>query len=286
MSQVLREHYESVGEIFNKLEQPRSPGANNESETKTQPRFHGEGNTYEVALEQLRHGWPEGASRAEAESASLLMARPVGRRQRWQADVAGAIPNVPAALARQPASMFSLQWRNRQSQGILDLDLYIPVGFNCNVEFDTAERRGVAYVALVDLLEGYGVRCRVTGMDPLKFGWGGGKPDVIFTYKVKDYGEPLALNDLAFMVGHPCFLRRIYFGLAERSSFEQVVESTRGGYGKARAATPADLPQDADPSAVIFPLLESNDDSTVSQNLEMLIGYLPEPIRELIRKEN
>lgn len=127
---------------------------------------------------------------------------------RWQDNVSGSIPNVPAYIAGHPLSM---RRRTRESSEFSPLAIVIDTTISAGINKDTIQKRGAAILALVRLLgfvrpvELY-VACGV--------GTNAGGAHWIFA---RINTSPLDLASAGFALCHPAFPRGICYEIARRS---------------------------------------------------------------------
>lgn len=100
---------------------------------------------------------------------------------------------------------------------------------------ESLRMRGAAVVAMADMLERHGIRCQID----LVAANGGydrnGESSVITWARVKEFGDSMQLDSLAFILAHPDSFRRLMF-----SAWEHLPDDVRtangmygdGGYGR------------------------------------------------------
>lgn len=114
------------------------------------------------------------------------------------------------------------------------VDILVNACVSSGVSTETIEARGAAMLALAEALEQSGKRVRITvGM--ANEGGGGRQSKakgMLYRIVVKQPGQPLNLNSVAFAVAHPSFFRRFIFSAMEREN-ETVRRANNigGGYG-------------------------------------------------------
>jgi hypothetical protein len=231
------------------------------------------------ALDAYAGGWAEGAARAYA-LAETLRPRPRGTRTALRRGVAGGMPNVPATLAGAPDAMYRVTQQHAGARPFVHL--YMPIGYACSINANTAFDRGCALVALADALETAGARVKVTAMDVSDVGAGrhggnGGHVRYVATFTMKDYADRLDVDSLIFTIAHPAFFRRICFMVRERSEHDAVRAATHNGYGTPCPIEPEDCPTDGHAITVTFPRLERNG-GTPESFLREMVAALPETL--------
>lgn len=162
------------------------------------------GLTMAQALAMARQGWPEGAEMAEAVAERLTVANPRVRRRK--PSMAGGAVSVGRMLAGDPAHMIS---RPKQP-GSKMITVFVEAGCSGAIDADTLMVRAAIIIAIVDLMENNGYSCNIVATDTSTWRSGGAVYQLAVTLKAA--GERLNLNDIAFALGHPAFLRKLSFG--------------------------------------------------------------------------
>lgn len=209
-------------------------GTSSTQEGQRDERFyHG---TVEDALRMLAQGWPEGTSDlvAQLEDATRYVEAPA-----WDMGPAGVMPCVPAYLSGEVECMFM---RTEEPQADTRVTLAVPLCYSGAVPARNAMAYAVALAALVRSLEDSGRTVAVLGYHMVA----GDRGNNMYgpTVRVRDFGEPLDLDKVAFLM-HPLMLRRCLFAYMEtRDDWPAVVRSM--GYGSVTRPSPETL-------AEIFP---------------------------------
>ena len=207
------------------------------------------GGSFESALNRMAHGWPEGVRAIE----DLTFVTPTGADTvQWELDVAGYFPLVPAYLSGDPACMMVQELGDGQKSKIA---LCVPTSYSARVKPSTAMACAAALAQVVAELDASGVDCALYGTDST-IGTG---HRVVTTYRVREFGEPLDLSKVAFML-HPAFLRRILF--AHYESHKVYVDNglASENYGRPAPISAAEVCQSLgwDPAPIIVPRLGEN----------------------------
>lgn len=178
----------------------------------------------------ISEGWSEGASKVDRGLGELFTVQGELERNEWTPDRVGAFVNVPAYLAGTPDDMYRYTPTAHRTPIVR---VIVPVNMLSNVKAAAAMRRGIAVVALVDNLENSGYQIElVAGVYNKNRARGGHKACVSgMSVVVKHPGEHVNIAQLATVLAHPGWYRRVGFAWKERSTIPQVVESTRGFYG-------------------------------------------------------
>lgn len=164
--------------------------------------------SYAAAVALLRNGWPAGAERARALSASLagsLAAADSCERPAPVWDVCGDDADVSRYLEGEPENMVAWMPEAVPASGRV-VRVVLDAGVNCTVKEEHLQAAGVMTAAAVDVLEARGVRCEVWVSYPAAFD----STTVEVRHRLKAAEEPL---DLARVVAgmHPSGWRRIGF---------------------------------------------------------------------------
>lgn len=170
--------------------------------------------SYEEAVELLQKGWPEGAARVSKVRASLDRAvetMSAAKTQQMQYGVEGEWCDVGRLAMGDPECLVS--WADdgdEQPNKIIKIVANICV--SGSVSTDAMYSRGAACIAAVDLLESLGYRVELwAGIGCDKYG----SERLDSQMLVKDAGQPVDTDRLAYVLCHPAFFRRIYFAHME-----------------------------------------------------------------------
>lgn len=136
-------------------------------------------------------------------------------------DVTGDYLDIGRYLEGQP-ECFGVAYNGNPTG--LYVTLYVDVVANFNIHHETILRKQQRVLRLADWLEQQGVRCKIIATWSNVCGH--------FSFNVKDYGDPVNLNDVAVTM-HPEFMRRILFLACEQSKTWEY------GYGSTLAWTEA-----------------------------------------------
>ena len=177
----------------------------------------------------------------------------------------GAYPDIAAFLSGDPECMVAMQPESIQAPRFIRLRVGIAAGYKVSAEEMFAFGKHI--LSFIDSLEGSGYRVALevgTGV-----GTGVASPISSTVVLVKDYSEPLDEGQVCFALGHPAFLRVIFFGLADCLTTEQnphpmarVVDPNRG----CAMALPKDGADICIPSYLIPRVLEN----TIARELSEL----------------
>lgn len=181
----------------------RANGWNNNEDdfTKTRNMDH--------AIDLVRNGWPEGIERAEEIARTMDIDAPQQRKRSYS--VAGGSVSVGRLIAGNPLHMVE---RSKQP-GRKIVTLFVENSVSAAVSADSLTLRASVIAAMVDILERQGYSCQIVALDTSLHV---GKPGAHIAVTIKQAGEKLNLNDTAFALGHPSFLRRLCFALVASSN--------------------------------------------------------------------
>lgn len=165
------------------------------------------------AIDLALNGWQHGADQARALAERMSVEHASKHRRSYS--VAGGSVSVGRLLTGNPRHMIK---RPRQP-GRRVVTLMIENGAASKISSETMIARAAAIGATVDIMEREGYSCEIVAVwvnlrDPEREIAG-----AQLTVKLKNAGERLNMNDLAFSLGHPSFLRRLGFACV-RSSIE------------------------------------------------------------------
>lgn len=199
--------------------------------TSRNPDFGGDNGwfaspTFESA-EGMAFNWPDGADRVNRLRAKVSLGNirkqktvvPM-RKAPGRIDITRALQGHPYAFQRVVDGDEDAKGTSRNVVDIL-INACVSGGVNSSI----IEARGAAMLALAEALEQRGKKVRITvGMA------NNGGCGIDYKIVVKQPGQPLNLNSVAFAVAHPSFFRRFIFSAMERES-AAVRRSCRIGNG-------------------------------------------------------
>jgi hypothetical protein len=189
--------------------------------------------SFAEALDLARKGWPEGAEAARrfagqfgAVAASNVLRPEIGYA------VCGDTIDMGRYLMGEPECF--MEWRESEvsAAGAKVLKVAINISISSAIPADAIMRRGAAMIALVDLLEQAGRRCEVWVASAT---CSNGEHYREFAVRLKEAGQPLETDRLAFAMCHPSMERRLERGLSETVipvKMRDAYDFTSGGAGK------------------------------------------------------
>ena len=227
-------HWDSLSEALNAAYGPAGPlwGDAKRQSIFGDKEFTGT-ESIEQAVSLARHGWPDGLKNMARNVAALAAAPSLARGPAFSFDVGGAYPMAALASAGDPACMVNLAPTNERARPIIRLG--VAASFSWRYETKEVENYGAGLVGIIDALEAADYRVEVN----LAFSFQSEGEKALFTIKVKDSGDAIDLDRLAFCLCHASMLRRICFGL-----MESCLNSKRWAvaYGTPRALAQDEMP--------------------------------------------
>lgn len=178
--------------------------------------------TFGEAVDLARNGWAEGTARIvehrEACSAFLAAAKTAKAREfGW--DVTGQFIDVSRLLSGEPECCGSeFDGGDQIASRVVSIRLNQSV--SGSIAADTICARGVTVLVAVDLLESCGVRCEITvskGSQSTGVAGSVRNLQIDSHVVVKQAGDAVDLDKLAFWVAHPASFRRLGFRLNEQN---------------------------------------------------------------------
>lgn len=185
------------------------------------------GASYSVARSLASNGWPEGRRLVEEQSARIVarLAKSVHRPE-VSYDVVGDCFDMGRVVTGEPEN--AMQWTQSEATAHGPKIHNIVVNYVASASYtaEQLQRRGIAIAALVDALEYCDYRVGVTVAYGVQASFG----DVCASVQVKEPSEPMQMDKLAFVLGHPAMLRRIGFKYMEANLTEEQ-QRVFSGYG-------------------------------------------------------
>jgi len=169
---------------------------------------------FDGAVTMAREGWAEGRKRI-ARIAEKFREDILGNnRQEFQSpqftrSLVGSGVNVGRFVAGMPDAMIV---RKPMPMSMPVINIVLNMTCSSGISGESYMQRGAAVAALVDLLELAGRRVSVTTV--LSDGKSS-EQHAEFVVRVKNAGDPLQVDALAFALAHPAFFRRLGFSVLE-----------------------------------------------------------------------
>jgi len=198
---------------------------------------------FKQTLEMARHGWCEGAERAQKllDRIKVPVVQDNSISTATYYDVTGSYVDVGEYVQGVPECMVDFREDRRTSRFA---SILVSGVVSAGLESEEAMNRGVVIAAIVDILESRGVRCDVT----LVFRNDRDGGILEYTVTLKRASEPLNLDVLTFGVAHPACFRRLVFGVMEHETDE--VRTLMGIYDGGGYGHVTRIPEP--PDAIVF----------------------------------
>lgn len=157
------------------------------------------------AIALARDGWQEGADAAAEVMAHLTLDKPVVRRPK--PSLAGGSVNVGRMLAGDPLHMM----RRQKQPGRKVVTFFVEVSALANVHPTALTIRAAIIAAIVDLMESVGYACNIVTTCVSNH-----SNTAYFqcAVNIKRSDQRLNVPDIIFALGHPSYLRRFMFAMA------------------------------------------------------------------------
>jgi hypothetical protein len=184
-------------------------------DSRSQRSWYGTPN-FEAAERLLSTGWREGAERIAAlrdRVSGIVEAVKRAKTQQVSYDVTGEWVDVGRIATGEPECC-GVQIDDGSSATERVVTLRYNAAVSCSVSTDAITARGVAVLAAVDLIESCGVRCEVYYSQGSR-AFGGAEDHLECNVLVKEAGQAVDLDRLAFVLTHPSFFRRFGFAFLE-----------------------------------------------------------------------
>lgn len=165
------------------------------------------------ADEFLRNGWQEGLEKIDELRAAIVGTAGWGVFPEAEHDVEGALVDVGAYVAGEPECMMRFVDQPAKRNGGL-LRVIVNVTGNGDISADAFMQRGAAIVAMVDAMERGGKSVEIVAVECS----GTQSQKTALAVTLKSQGEAVEMGRIAYTLGHPSFLRRHMFAVAERQS--------------------------------------------------------------------
>lgn len=144
--------------------------------------------------------------------------------------------NMTRVLAGNPKAFIHYQYSDDIGEGLDSnpriMRFVINITASGSIKHETLLRRGAAAIVLIDTLERYDIRCRVDLVAACSTKLTGGNA-LEYYIPLKNEGDPLSIDKMAFFLCHPSSLRRLIFAIMEH---EPDDIRTRFGIGQDKGA--------------------------------------------------
>lgn len=261
--------FENITELSNYItKRKRKPGRSNDSENTGDFHFYGT-NSFEESIELLKYGDEELYKKVLEEKNNIKIDKMLGnsrKRQTYENNVYGCVPNVPAYLKGNPVNMIN-NVKNVPSHKIINIFLNIRV--SAFVDIEDVIKIGTKYLSIIDLLEKNGYRCNLySGVAN-----SGHSEYSYMLVKVKTDKEPLNLKKICFTIANASMQRRIKFKWMEVNDSRE--DMTNHGYGRPdnESHTKDVLKQHLKEEFIIWTYERDNNSKTVEEIINNLKNY-------------
>jgi hypothetical protein len=178
--------------------------------------------THAENVRLLRQGWPDGTARI-LQGVATLSATQDDWSPQWAMDVCGAFPDVGAYLAGEVEHMHS---PDLDQPAAPPLRLYVNGSYSHKITTRQIENFGIALLTMIDALEREGRQIELVwhmtagAVKPKRKGsktlvWQNIPPFTAQT-TLKQAGEHMDLDRMAYALAHPSMLRRSAFAIMEQ----------------------------------------------------------------------
>lgn len=232
---VFSESFGSWGEFLDATERPTDM-----NERQRHSRTHDSDKNWDLGLgwegtkKLAREGWPEGTQKLSLKATNFIneFSKRI-KQQDWfyQEEAAGNL-DIAKFLDGEPEVWNRLQEKDMPSRAAtVVLNMTAAGSINAKV----MEARGLLAANLVQALEAGGVRTRVI-LAVHDDCYTNAMAEIYIT--LKDFGEPLDIDNLVFAVVHPATFRRLFFSYMETWSPEiRETFHVGEGYGRVELET-------------------------------------------------
>ena len=193
--------------------------------------------SYEAAVKLVMKGWKKGRQQLLDNVEAIALKKDLVDMPSSIYDVAGARPEVPLAVAGDPCCMWDANPLAETKAPTYRL--FINISASCRWSAKHLMNWGACILSVVDSLEAQG-NCSIEVNVCESSRSSSNKIGTEFIVRLKEAGQHVDFDIMAFAIAHPSMLRRVMFGCIERVT-EDEAESTLGsGYGR-----PVDLSTEA-----------------------------------------
>lgn len=175
--------------------------------------------SFDEAVKLARTGWSGGSKTIESMRASIEeLLRGSIPIPEVQYAVRGRKINMGRYLSGQPDCFVQMVDKGKMREASRPSIVTIVVAAACSgsVSADTILRRGAAMVVLIDTLERHRIRCHVKMADVRTTSLNAGRAEMLeYVTTIKEPGDYVSLDKLAFWFAHPSALRRLMLSVSE-----------------------------------------------------------------------
>ena len=216
------------------LEAERWSMRSSHTEGSERKRFAGT-KSFPEAAKLVNKGWKKGRAQLVSQVETLALKKDLVSAPSFLYDVAGARPEVPLAVAGDPCCMWDVNpvMENKAPT----YRLFINISASAQWEAHQLMNWGACILSVVDSLEAQGdcsIEINICQANTDSEGL-----NSEFIIRLKDAGQHLDFDVMAFAIAHPSMLRRVMFGCMERVVADDAENRMGLGYGR-----PAELDLD------------------------------------------
>ena len=191
--------------------------------------------SFPEAAKLVNKGWKKGRDQLISQVETLALKKDLVSAPSFLYDVAGARPEVPLAVAGDPCCMWDVN--PVMESKAPTYRLFINISASCQWEAPQLMKWGACILSVVDSLEAQGDCSLEINICQADTDQNGLKTE--FIIRLKDAGQHLDFDVMAFAIAHPSMLRRVMFGCMERVVADDAENRMGCGYGR-----PAELDVD------------------------------------------
>lgn len=186
-------------------------------------------------------------------------------------DVAGGAVDMGRYMGGEPECMVEILPVNRPMRGV---SVLVPMAYSASVRTDQIMERGAAIAAVLEQARLHGITVTIYGASAVTYSAGGkdGAPErTCTTVRIGDSRGAYNPSIIAYALGHPTVLRRLYFGIQDgyTAALRKVVG---GGRGMPSDLTIEDLPVGGDVRTVILPTLGRRDTTDANEIMRLIMA--------------
>ena len=193
------------------------------------------GASYEESLRLARDGWDDGVRKLQ----SLISQVPTKLTPVAHYGVEGDHPDVGRYVSGHPYNMVR-RVKERVPRGVVAIACNMVA--SASISANSIANFGAAICVLADRLENKMIRCELIGT--IAIDRMGCDHKLTLAWQIKNPEDPLDLAAAAFSFGHPAMLRRLCFGVLERTPARYETDGY-GSCGQATAESILQCPRDA-----------------------------------------
>ena len=209
--------------------------------------------SYAEAIDLLRNGWKQGVADMLKLKGAITANLHTAERVKMVyipsvAPIGGLQISIPAVISSSPCPYVGRISTKKKVKGQKIVRMAVNMSMSGGVDEDVIKQRGGAILAVVHYLElaGYSVDMQVFDTA----GTHSGKR-LVSMYHCKPAGERINLDRIAFAVGHPSMLRRVFFSMTEHVQKKDGVQGFCGSYGQVVPLNEALSPKEVEKFSII-----------------------------------